>query len=188
MSYITPVGMLSFCDPLFEKKPRARGGEPVHSTSLIFNKAAQKTDAYKALEARCMELARELFREKMDDPKFVAKLKASKNWPLKNANEKDYEGYQDEGAIFISPWTKRRPGVVGPDPDVDMFRDDVWPGQLARAEVNPFPYTDPQPGIGMGLNNVQIVKTDMPRIDGRKPANKVFGKVEQVENDDDLPF
>lgn len=188
MSYITPTGMISF-PHLFEKRPRARGGEPVYSVSLIMNEAAQKTPQFKELEKRCLEIAREKFGSKMDDPKFVERLKQSRNWPIKDASSKDYEGYQEDGAVFISPWTKRRPGVVGPDPEVDIeIDDDVWPGQLARLEVNPFGYDEPQPGVSIGLNNVQIVKPDMPRIDGRKAASKVFGKVEQTTNDDDLPF
>ena len=38
-------------------------------------------------------------------------------------------------------------------------------------------------GVSFGLNHVQIIKADMPRIDGRISVDKAFGP---VEDDDDL--
>jgi hypothetical protein len=57
---------------------------------------------------------------------------------------------------------------------------------MARFSVNPFSYDHTgNCGISLGLANVQIVKRNMPRLDGRAPANKEFGTVEEV--DDNAP-
>lgn len=189
---ITPIGVLSFPN-LFIAKAAVPGAEPRFSNTLIFNKDAQATPEFKALKAAIKECAEKEFGSKLKDPNFVKKLRN----PIRPASEKSYEGYQEDGAVFISPWTKRRPGIVGPSLQPIDVADDVWAGQLARCEVSVFAYnTSGNAGISLGLSNVQITKRDMPRMDGRSAPDKVFGKVDSADDepskpasdDDDLPF
>lgn len=190
---ISPIGVLSFPN-LFVAKAAVPGAEPRFSGTLIFNKDAQATPEFKALKAAIKACAEAEFGSKLKDPNFVKKLRN----PIRPASEKSYEGYGEDGAVFISPWTKRRPGIVGPSLQPIDVQDDVWAGQLARMEVSVFAYnTSGNAGVSLGLSNVQVTKRDMPRMDGRSAPDKVFGKVVEEAGetggtataaDDDLPF
>lgn len=192
MALITPIGRLSFPN-FFVAKSAVPGAEPRFSGSLIISKDAQNSPEFKALKIAIKECAEAEFGSKLKDPNFLKKLRN----PIRPGSEKSYAGYDEDGCVFISPWTKNRPGLIGPDTkDIDVPAD-VWAGQLARFDVGVFAYnTSGNMGVSLGLNNVQITKRDMPRLDGRAPANKVFGAVAEeadegpksVSTDDDIPF
>lgn len=172
---MTPVGVLSF-PKLFEPRTNDRG-EKRYEINLVFDAAAQKTPAFKALKAAIDKEGQEFFK---------GKLPNGAHYPLKDAGEKDFAGY-DEGSIFISAWTKSKPGVVGPSREEITIPDDVFAGQLARATVKPFGFnTAGKKGVSLMLNNVQIAKLDGERLDGRKAAKDEFSDVEA--SDDDSPF
>lgn len=189
---ITPVGVLSF-PHLFEARPPVRGAEPRFSCTFIFDAAAQATPEYAALKKAAHEVAIAEFGEaKLKDANFMRKFRS----PFRDASEKSYAGY-DEGSVFISPWTKKRPDVVDARLQDITVPDDVWAGQMARGSVKPFAYSEGgNYGVSFGLNNVQITKRKMPRMDGRKAGNKTFGAIEdesvgtvgQSSNDDEIPF
>lgn len=176
---ITPYAVLSF-PTLFTPKPRTQGGEPVYSCSLLFNEAAQRSVEFKALQDAVKECAIE---------KFGAKVNLSQiSLPFRDAGEKadKYAGYE-EGVVYINPWTKQKPGVVDARLQDVLVADDVYAGQIVRAQITPFAYsTSGNRGVSFGLNHVQIVKADAPRIDGRASANKVFGALEDEMAD--APF
>lgn len=191
---ITPSGVLSF-PHLYVARPPVRGAEPRFSCTIIFDAAAQATPEYKALKeaAHAVALA-EFGSAKLADKNFMKKFRS----PFRDASEKSYEGY-DEGSIFISPWTKKRPGVVDARLQDITVPDDVWAGQLVRGDVNPFAYSEGgNYGVSFGLNNIQVIKRKMPRLDGRRAANKAFGALEiedeealpmgAAPSDDDIPF
>lgn len=186
---ITPIGVLSFPN-LFVARPPVAGADPRFSATLIFNEAAQKTPEFVALKKAIKECAEAEWGSKLKDPNFAKKLRN----PIRDANEKSYEGY-DAGCVFISPWTKRRPGIVdGRLQPIDV-PDDVFAGQLARADVSVFAYSQSgNMGVSIGLNNVQITKKDMPRLDGRTAADKAFGAIDDEQgsssssDDDEIPF
>jgi hypothetical protein len=98
-------------------------------------------------------------------------------------------GYND-GDMFVSAWTKQKPGLVNAQRSEILDPNDVWPGQLARATIKPFAYNvSGNKGVSFALNNVQIVKRDMPRLDGRKAAEEDFDEVEEEGSDKDAnPF
>ena len=61
--------------------------------------------------------------------------------------------------------------------------EQVWAGQLVRANVTPFAWLNSgKRGVSLGLNHIQIIRTDTPRIDGRAPANAVFDDGEVSED------
>ena len=185
----TPIGILSFPN-LFSPRPRAPGGEPVYQCSILFNEAAQKDPAYDAL--------RRAVREEIDDkngagksrdPQFMAGVRS----PFRPTSEKQYSGYDIPNGIFISPWTKTKPGLVDAVRNEIMVPEDIWPGQLVRATVSPFWYnTSGNRGVSFALNNLQVCRTDGPRLDGRKAAKEDFpdydGPGAAVMADDEVPF
>lgn len=177
---ITPYAVLSF-PTLFTPKPRSEGGEAVYSCALLFDVPAQKTKEFKAMQDACIAAAKE---------KFGANVNiAGVNMPFRDASEKSdkYQGYED-GMIFINPWTKNKPGVVDARLQDVLLPEQVYAGQIVRAQVAPFAWTNSgKRGVSFGLNHIQIVKHDAPRIDGRVAANKAFNAIE-VEEDETIPF
>lgn len=113
--------------------------------------------------------------------------------PFRPCAEKQYTGYDIEGGIFISPWTKSKPGLVDANRSEIMVPEDIWAGQLVRATVAPFYYnTSGNRGVSFALNNLQVCRTDGPRLDGRRAAKDDFddfgGPGAAVLVDDEVPF
>jgi hypothetical protein len=188
-NFRTPIGILSF-PTVFSPKPRAPGGEPVYSLSLLFDKQAQAHADYLALRkavAQCID--DQWGAGKSSDQAFVAGLRS----PFRNTSEKQYKGYDIPGGKYISPWTKTRPGIVDANRHEITMAEDVWAGQLVRATVSPFAYNQAgNKGVSFALNNLQICRTDGERLDGRRAAVDDFddyalaGAVPAM--DDDHPF
>jgi hypothetical protein len=173
-SLITPTGVLCF-PTLFTARAAVPGQEPRFNGILLFDEAAQKTAEFKALQNEIMVAATE---------KFGAKLPSNLRMPIRNASEKsEYAGFED-GKVFIAPWSKQKPGLVDNNNNEIHVADDVWAGQLARMYIRPFGYdTSGNKGVGLMLEHVQIVKKNMPRIDGRKSATAVFGAVADADDE-----
>jgi hypothetical protein len=177
---ITPYAVLSF-PTLFTPKPRAEGGEAVYSCALLFDEAAQKSKEYKAMQDACVAAFKEKFGANTP-------MKGA-TFPFRDAGEKadKYQGYED-GVMYINPWTKNKPGIVDARLQDVMVPDQVYAGQIVRAQVAPFAWTNSgKKGVSFGLNHIQIVKHDAPRIDGRVAANKAFDALED-DGEDDAPF
>lgn len=173
----TPYGTLAF-PHLFQPKPRAEGGEPVFSATIIHSPAQQQSPAYKALQDACIEAARKEWGEKANMREI--------RMPFRDAGEKagKYQGF-DEGSIFLNPWTKNKPGVVNSARQDVLLAEEVWAGQLVRFNVTPFAWMNSgKKGVSLGLNAVQIIKSDMARIDGRASPSQVFddGEVDSEES------
>lgn len=165
----TPYFLLSFPN-VFVPKPRAQGGEPVFSISMVFDEKARETDEY----AFMIEQIKAAAREKWGD-----KLPVGMRNPVRDGAEKDYDGY-GEGKVFVSAWTKNKPGIVDAQLNDVLTSDEVWAGQIARATIKPFAYDNSgNKGVSIALENLQIVKKDMPRLDGRQAANKAFGRTDK---------
>ena len=178
---VTPYATLSFPN-LFAPKPRAEGGEPVYSAALLFDAAAQRSPEYKAMQTACIDAAR---------AKFGASVNlASVRMPFTDAGEKadKYQGYE-EGVIVINPWTKQKPGIIDARKQDVLLPEQVYAGQLVRAQITPFAWTNSgKKGVSFGLNHIQIVKHDAPRIDGRIAANKAFDDLPEEYQGDESPF
>ena len=172
-SVISPQGVLAF-PTFFEARSAVPGQDPRFSTLLVFDEAAQKTTEFKKLQDAITDAIKEKWGN--NPPKGL-------RLPIRDAEEKsDYAGFT-EGKVFISVWSKQRPGVVDNMGNEILAKDDVWAGQLARVSCRPFAYdTSGNKGVGIMLEHVQILKKDMPRTDGRKTASQVFGKVEDLED------
>jgi hypothetical protein len=186
----TPTGMLMF-EHLFVAKPVVQGGEPRFNFVLLLDAEAQTTAEYKALRTACAAaIDAEFGTGKSRDKVFVGTLRS----PFRDALEKQqYAGFT-AGKIFIAPWTKSKPGLVDGNLQDITAASDVFAGQLCRATVTPFAYNQgANKGVNFMLNNVQIVKSDMPRMDGRKAASGDFERVDgagapAADDDSDAPF
>lgn len=169
---VTPIGILCFADQLFKPKPPAEGKPPRYSGMLLFDSMAVKSTAYQDLRLAIQEAAADKFgAAKANDPAFMRSLRL----PLRPASEKSYAGFE-KGEIFIAPWSDARPGIVDiRGNEMHGAEADVFSGQLARFTVRPFGYDNSgNRGVALGLEHVQIVKQDMPRIDGRRAADQAF--------------
>jgi hypothetical protein len=187
----TPIGVLSFPN-LFVARAPVPGADPRFSLNLVFDKTAQSTEAYKALAKAIWAAGEAQFGAKVFVP--------GKGWPagyknpIRSCTEKaDWAGYGAPDAVFISAWTKSKPGLVDASspPREITVADDVWAGQLARASVAPFGFNQSgNKGVGLMLNNVQITKAEgMERLDGRKSATAEFDDgTGPTTDDDDMPF
>ena len=171
----TPYATLSF-PHVFEKRPRAEGGEPVYSASFLFTPAQQKSPGYKAMVDACVAAATE---------KFGASVKINTvAMPFRDAGEKadKLAGY-NQGDMYINTWSNNKPGIVDAARQDILLPEQVWAGQLVRANVTPFAWLNSgKRGVSLGLNHIQIIRTDTPRIDGRAPANAVFDDGEVSED------
>jgi hypothetical protein len=184
---MTPIGTLCFTDSLFEAKPRQEGSDKLaYSVIIGFDEAATKTAAYQALRQAVVAAVSDKWgATKAADPAFMRSLRN----PFRLAAEKEYAGF-DKFETFISPWApatdksgnkKKPPQVVDLRGD-DMVPSDVFSGQLGRATVRAFAYdTQGNKGVAFMLEHVQVVKQDMPRIDGRRSAQQAFAGADDSE-------
>lgn len=171
----TPYATLSFPN-LFNPRPRGEGGEAVYSCTLIFDPTQQKSPKYKALVEACNEAARKEWGDNVNIKQV--------RMPFSDAGEKSYDGYHP-GDIVIKPWSKNKPGIVDTQREDVLLPEEVWAGQLVRANVVPFAWTHTgKKGVSFGLNHVQVIQSEgRQRLDGRPSAGSAFddGEVKERE-------
>lgn len=169
----TPYATLSFAN-IFTPRPRGEGGAPVYSCSLIFDPTQQKSPAYKALQQSCIDAA----KKEWGDNVILKQVKM----PFNDAGEKAYEGY-NTGDTYISPWSKNKPGIVDAQRQDILLPDEVWSGQLVRANVVPFAWSHTgKRGVSFGLNHIQVIQSEgRKRLDGRPSAGSAFDDGEVKE-------
>jgi Protein of unknown function (DUF2815) len=174
----TPPGILSFFNGF---TPRVRvDGPAVYSCSVIFPPREQKSEAYLALEEAVEEAWRKMFG--------ATASKKGAMMPFKDAGEKSYDGYLP-GHTYISPWSKQKPGIVNAQREDILLPEEVWSGQLVRANVSPFAWSrSGKRGVSFGWNHLQIIKSEgCRRLDGRPKAGDAFDDG-IVKDDEDGPF
>jgi hypothetical protein len=173
-STITPYGILAFPNLFEPRSVPGTGQEPRFSTILIFDEAAQKKPEFKALQDAIIAAADERWPDKKNQKNL--------RFPIRKCEEKEGVNGFNAGSVFINAWTKTQPGLVDRNRNEILTKAEIWAGQLARAFVRPFAYeTSGNRGVSLMLENVQIVKSDMPRIDGRKSAAESFGVIDEPE-------
>ena len=179
----TPTGMLMF-PHLYVARPVVQGGDPRFSCILVFSPSQQQDPRYAQLRQGVADAIDAKFGAgKSRDPNWMRQVKFSS--PFRKAEEKSqYAGF-NAGFMFIAPWTKTQPGVVDARLQEILTPADIWAGQLARATVSLYAYqVSGNTGCSFMLENIQIVKSDMPRMDGRQSADKSF---DPVDDDKDVP-
>jgi len=165
---LTPVGTLNF-PQLFEAAPRSKGSEKlVYTGVLCMDPAARNTGAFKTLEEAIEEIVQDLMKKH--------KIKRERiDVALRDGDEKADKYPSYAGTLYIAPWSESRPAIIGPDKEAVFDKDDVWSGQLARFNVRPFGWEySGKYGVNFNLNGVQIMKFDMPRLDGKPTVDAMF--------------
>ena len=162
---LTPPGTASF---LNLQKPRAitEGAELKYSVTLIFDKAAQARPEFAALQAAI---------DAEIKAKWPNKTPPGLLSPFHDGAEKEgvYEGYK-KGDLFISPWSKNKPGCINARKEDIIDWTEFFAGWLIRANVRPFAYdTAGKRGVSLFLESVQFLKPGK-RLDGRKAASESF--------------
>ena len=172
---LTPPGVSSFLN-LQKARAIVEGAEPRFSLTLIFDKAAQARPEFKAMQMGVDEALRE---------RWPSKLPHGLISPFHAGEEKAgvYEGYK-AGDIFISPWTKNKPGAVNAHKEDIIDWSEFYAGWICRANVRPFAYdTAGKRGASFFLESVQFLKPGK-RLDGRKAASESFP--DDAETDEEM--
>src|SRR6266545_3743702 len=150
------------------------GDEKKYSVVLTYPKAeAQKVLA--PLRAAALAVA---------DAKWPGKGAAivkAMRWPVIADGDERLNGDGEPmfpGEFFVTAKRNEsfgQPGVVDRKVQTILDPKEVYSGVTVIAQVNLYPYDNPLggKGVGVGLNNLQVVKAT-PRRDGRIPAEEAF--------------
>lgn len=173
----TPYATLAF-PALFQPRPKfGDSADLVYQAVLIFPPASQTSPAYKAMQDAVIQQAKEGFGEQVKMNTLML--------PFRDAGEKagTWNGFEP-GHTFVKTWSSAKPGIVDARREEILIPEEVWAGQLVRANVTPkFWQNSGKRGVSFYLNHIQVIKTDTPRIDGKASAGKAFddGLVEAGE-------
>jgi Protein of unknown function (DUF2815) len=147
---------------VFSAKPFSEGDDPKYSVAILIPK---KDPQVKQLAKIIQDLAIEAFGAS------ASKQLASKDlWnPLQDGDKKkdQYQGYG--GHYYLNASNLRRPGVVDFDLQPITDPDECYAGCTIQVSVNFFTYHTGSPGVGVGLNNVRVIKKG-DHLDGRVAA------------------
>lgn len=184
----TPVCRVSFPNLL---KSRAVSKEPgakeKYSSVLVFGPDDDPTWAEDAI--------REAAIYKWGEAK-AEKMLGSKNfkYPLHLTDDDESPRYE-AGSWYLNCYSDTKPGCVHrhADPSTGLAKrmtDDeveemIYPGAKIRASIRFFGFDKGSNGVGVGLNNIQLIDATAPRLDGRVNAEQEF-EAEEVD-DADLP-
>ena len=127
----TPYATLSFAN-IFTPRPRAEGGTPVYSCSLIFDPSQQKSPPTKPCKTPASP----------PPARSGATTCSSRASTCRSATRARRATTAITPVIpSFQPWSKNKPGVVDTNRQDILVPDEVWSGQLVRANVVPFAWT-----------------------------------------------
>ena len=110
-----------------------------------------------ALKAACAAAAREKFGDKLNNPAFVQSMKT----PFKDGGNflknKPLEGFAI-GDFCITATSKNQPNVVDQRVQPILDKKLVYAGCIVNASVVAFAYDNKSQGVGLGLQNIQLVR------------------------------
>lgn len=207
----TPTGRLSY-PSLDKKRAPPGGGKEKYSATLIFNKDAQKTDAFKALAADVARVTLEEFGATEPDRlrALQAKQPAKKIWAeaFKNGDQKMDRAGEPEpayaGCLYIVASTEFddvKKSYYDPA-KVKIDAKALYPGCMARLRVTAHPWEHPTGGAGVSfyLVGAQFVgdgerlggggmsADDFDDIAGAQSLAAEFPAEGAGGDDEDLPF
>ena len=95
------------------------------------------------------------------------------------AEKPELNGFTDD-CFFANLTSKYKPDIVDIHGEpVEEEEGRVYAGCIMRASVTPYAYNNIGKGYALGLNNIQLLKWDTPRIDGRTSASEDFANEEE---------
>lgn len=170
---LSPVCRISYPN-LVTAKQIGNQGDPKFSAAFLFDKAAQNSKEFKALQ----DAVEKAIAEKWPGGR-PRKLKL----PFLTVDDLDQvpQGYDDD-VVFIRTTSKNRPQVVHRDPNVEVDPNDVYPGLYVRASLRVYAWEHKEGGKGVsfGLGNIQVVK-DGERFGGGANAADEFSALPDDE-------
>lgn len=165
---------LSFPE-VFHAKAMEEGKKPKFSTAVLIPKGADLTVLKQAMAAAAKE-------------KWGDKVPKGLRTHLRNQGDKEFEGYED-GAFYFNCSTERRPPVVDRKRQPIVDEDAVYPGVWALVTIRVYAYGPKPgekfaPGIGFGLQSVQIIKDGERLGGGVSDPNEDFEVLEDLDEGD----
>jgi len=178
MSNISPVGRISF-PHLFKPQQNDRG-ENVWSVVVIFDKKAQASDEFKAMEAAVQNAASERFGAKVPAGVKRKSLEPKSGYPITLCETKpDWFGWATEGAVMITFSSKYQPVVIDRSKQEILDAAEVYAGQYGRVQWTTYAYdASGNQGVSFGLRAYQKVK-DGEALSGGKPDIGAFGDLKE---------
>jgi hypothetical protein len=183
---------LSFPE-LFQPKAIEEGKTKKYSTAILFPKGADMSVLKEEIKA-------------VAEREFPGKPLKSLRIGIRDQGEKDFEGYAD-GAFFLNASSEKRPPVVDRFRQPIVEEDDVYPGIWAIVTLRVYAFKPSRgqqfaPGIGFGLQAVQVVKDGERLGAGMADPEEEFEVLEGLEEgesadsifggattfDDEIPF
>lgn len=155
--------------------------EPKYSVTAIFHPEkfnAREKELWKKMQKAIDEVCLNTFKKK------ATMLPKNFKLGLRDGSEKPELNGFTEDCIFANLTSKFKPGIIDlHDSIVEEEEERVYAGCIMRATITPYAYNNVGKGYALGLNNVQLLKWDTPRLDGRTSASEDFGS-ESSEYDD----
>jgi Enterobacter phage Enc34, ssDNA-binding protein len=187
MSTFTPTGLIASSSLFKAKASPSNPTKPGYYLHLLTTAADWETDGKRlksAVDEMCRQVGgpnvfdlikRGLFRYPIRrvDPEKAQQ----KGWPSNIAFDVNLKSGEDF-----------RPKIVDEDLEPVLDSDEVYPGRFAKASVSLYPYPagkSPIPGVGIGLNNVQL-RGHGPRFAGSRGDGSEFGGPGGLASPDDL--
>lgn len=178
LSQVTPVGRLSF-PTLFRKRAAKGSAVEKYSTGFVLPASAKTDPKFVAIFEEVVRVGREQF-----GPGFDAGVKSGKyQIPFHFGGGED-KGYEPDDIYFNASSVTVRPKVVDASMQVVEDGDErVYGGVHGRISVTAFSYDNVNKGVGLGLNNVQILRPGEPFNGIRVNAEDEFSVDEDAVGD-----
>mgnify|MGYP006289343809 FL=1 len=180
MSNISPIGRVSF-PHLFKPQQNDRG-ENVWSVVIVFDKKAQETPEYKAMEAAVQNAATERFGTKVPAGVKRKSLEPKSGYPFTLTETKpEWFGWAPEGSTMATFSSKYSPVIIDRNKSEILDSAEVYAGQFGRVQWTTYAYdASGNQGVSFGLRAYQKVK-DGEQLSGGKPDINAFGEVDEKE-------
>lgn len=180
MSTISPIGRISF-PHLFKPQQNDRG-ENVWSLVIVFDKKAQASEEYKAMEAGVQAAAAERFGAKVPAGVKRKSLEPKSGYPITLCETKpEWFAWAGEGSTMITFSSKYAPVVIDRNKTEILDQAEVYAGQFGRVQWTTYAYdASGNQGVSFGLRAYQKVK-DGEALSGGKPDLGAFGEVTEED-------
>lgn len=168
---ILPKGRLAFAQHILKPgKPKTAPAtqEAKYSTNVLIPKVAD----LKMLRDACLKVATE---------NTGGKFPKGMHNPILEAKDYDYEGFTDQFWL-VRPTGKQKPGLVSASNEhvsAENETNEVYSGRWACVSVRPFWFdVGTKKGVGLGLQNIQLLDHDEVMGGSRARAEDEFEAVE----------
>lgn len=165
---------------------------PTFSAQLVFTEENQKHPGYKELLKAIATVGRQAFgenyKQRIQDGEVRSPIRrgnAEKGHPEGSTfiNARRRADFGAPGIVANEKGDDGKPRVITADDQVAGSPYEVYSGAIVLAVVSVYNYTDPTPGIAIGLEALQKIG-DGPRLDNRVNPQDVF-EVESVSDESD---